>query len=510
MPVSDGRQVVLTDAKGKYKIVTDKADSILFITTPSGYRAKMMDPVRPSFWRILTAAPSKTETHNFELEKEDQSNYSILFITDCHLVNDPKRNDLDQFRKNVFPVITREVENERKKGLVYTINLGDFTQDAFWYANDFNEMDGKDFIIKCGYPTPVYSVTGNHDNDPSFAHLGDANDFMSAWCYRHTWGPACYSVNIGGDHWVFMDGIEYRNDGEPRPKNTKGVNGYRNFNQMYQPHYLQWLENDLKYVSADTRIFFCTHIPILYSRNGKLKDHKQMAELDRIFSKFDHVTVYSGHTHMFDNFESGRYERFRQYTLVSTSGCTWHKYDGYPLVAEDGGDPSITILDCSQRNPIPRFVSIPYGDNVMRIYDMNEVGKFYARDIRCIKYFSICPNLRCYSDPQFKNMVMVNYWVEGVGETVEILENGKKLDVERVNWRDPVAEQIHFIRKIDPSSSEYKKSYISSKKNGDHLFIAKASTPDADIVVNIRNSEGKIIHTKTMRRPQTFTPELAR
>ena len=52
--VSDGRQIVLTDAKGRYTLKTDKADSIVFITTPSGYKAQMIDPIRPGFWQLLT------------------------------------------------------------------------------------------------------------------------------------------------------------------------------------------------------------------------------------------------------------------------------------------------------------------------------------------------------------------------------------------------------------------------------------------------------------------------
>ncbi|MBQ5363593.1 MAG: hypothetical protein IIU09_01220, partial [Bacteroidales bacterium] len=91
--VSDGRQIVLTDAKGRYTLKTDKADSIVFITTPSGYKAQMIDPIRPGFWQLLTEAPSKTEVHNFKLVPQDQSNYSVIFITDTHFAADPSRND---------------------------------------------------------------------------------------------------------------------------------------------------------------------------------------------------------------------------------------------------------------------------------------------------------------------------------------------------------------------------------------------------------------------------------
>ena len=94
--VSDGRQIVLTNANGKYSMNTDKADSVVFITTPSGYRATMMDEIRPGFWQLLTEAPARTEVHDFTLEPEDQKDYSVIFITDCHFAADPLRNDLER------------------------------------------------------------------------------------------------------------------------------------------------------------------------------------------------------------------------------------------------------------------------------------------------------------------------------------------------------------------------------------------------------------------------------
>ena len=261
VPVSDGRQIVLTDARGRYSMKTDKADSIVFITTPSGYTAGRIDAVRPGFWQLLTKAPGKKEVHNFTLVPENQDNYSIIFITDCHFANDPSRNDLGRFTQNVLPAIKLEYDAAAAKGAVYTVNLGDFAHDRYWYDFGFNEYKAEQFLVQSGYPSPVYSVTGNHDNDGAVAGLGEKTDFVSAWNYRHTWGPACYSVNIGGDHWIFMDSVEYLNEGEPDAKH-KNINGRRNYRCHFLDKDIEWLRKDLSYVPGDSRIFFCCHVPV--------------------------------------------------------------------------------------------------------------------------------------------------------------------------------------------------------------------------------------------------------
>ena len=258
--VSDGRQIVLTNARGRYRMKTDKADSVVFITTPSGYVAKMIDPVRPGFWQLLTKAPEKTEVHDFQLQPQDQSKYSVIFITDCHLADDPTRDCLNRFEKSVMPTVRREYEAAAARGAVFTVNLGDFAHDRFWYDFNFNEYDAEQFLVRAGFPGPVYTVTGNHDNDGAVAGLGGRTDFVSAWNYRHTWGPACYSLNVGRDHWIFMDSVEYINDGEKDPRH-KNINGKRNYRCRILEKDIEWLREDLKYVDRDARIFFCCHVP---------------------------------------------------------------------------------------------------------------------------------------------------------------------------------------------------------------------------------------------------------
>ena len=502
VPVSDGRQVVLTNARGRYTMKTDKADSIVFISTPSGYVAQMTDAVRPGFWQLLTKAPAKKEVHDFKLVPQDQSNYSIIFITDCHLADDPSRDCLRRFKDVVIPVVSREYKEAAVKGPVYTVNLGDFSHDRYWYDFDFNEADAERFLVTAGYPTPVYTVTGNHDNDGAVAGLGERTDFVSAWNYRHTWGPGCYSVNIGGDHWIFMDSVEYINDGEV-DKRHKNINGKRNYRCRILDKDIEWLRNDLQYVSKDSRIFFCCHVPLFNDAfKSEVMEAGQAAVLDDVFKDFPTVYVYSGHTHKHLNCSTGKYTRFKQFIFSSTSGNMWNHPEGLQPICSDSSDLSINVMDCSETDPRPRYVNISGVGKMMRAYDLNSVAEFYRNDPQCRIFHRLYPDRTWFADPKFENMVYVNYWGYGPGQKVEMFEDGKPLGVSRVDYDEP----LFVITYITPGLKESSTASKSNKKNRrtSHTFVATASTAQAPVLVRVSDADGKVLYEEQIIRPKKF------
>ena len=137
--VSDGISIVLTGPDGRYSIDSDKREGSVFVITPSGYVARSIDGLRPGFWQQLHLGAEFEEVHDFVLEKQDQSRYSVIFLADMHLSNDPARADLNRFRDEVMPVIRRQAA--AAPGTVYTINLGDTTHDIYWGEFNFNETD---------------------------------------------------------------------------------------------------------------------------------------------------------------------------------------------------------------------------------------------------------------------------------------------------------------------------------------------------------------------------------
>ena len=500
--VSDGRQIVLTDARGRYKMKTDKADSIVFITTPSGYKAAMIDALRPGFWQILTKPAGKREVHNFNLVPESQDKYSIIFITDCHFASDPSRNDLARFSETVLPVIKREYDAAAAKGAVYTVNLGDFAHDRYWYDFNFNEYKAEQFLAQAGYPSPVYSVTGNHDNDGAVAGLGENTDFVSAWNYRHTWGPACYSVNIGGDHWIFMDSVEYLNEGAPDAKH-KNINGSRNYNCRFLDKDLDWLREDLKYVSADTRVFFCCHVPVVNDASKSEVLMPGQAELlYDIFRDFPMVYLFSGHTHKHINTDMGQFTRFKQFIFGATSGSMWQHPEGYQPIGSDSCNQAFNVMDCSAAVPQPRYVAVNGSPEMMRVYDINKVGEFYRNDPQCRIFHKLYPDRSWYADPRFTNMIYVNYWGYAPGQKVEIIEDGKPLNVSLSKLDEPLYVITYVTPKLN-EKSEASKSNMKDRRTP-HSFVATARTATAPVTVRVTDAEGKVLYEQKLERPKEF------
>ena len=500
--VSDGRQIVLTDAKGRYSMRTDKADSVVFITTPSGYTARKIDPLRPGFWHLLTAPAGKKEVHDFVLEPQDQSKYSVIFITDTHFAADPSRNDLKRFKGTVMPVIRREYSRAAAKGAVFSVNLGDFAHDRYWYDFGLNEEGAERFLSMAGYPMTLYSVSGNHDNDGAVAGLGGRTDFVSAWNYRHTWGPSCYSVNVGGDHWVFMDSVEYINDGAPDAKH-KNINGRRNYTCRFLDKDIEWLRKDLEFVTPGTRIFLCCHVPLLNdSSTSEVLVPGQAAIMDDVFKDFPTVYVFSGHTHKYINTSFGDFPRFKQFIFGATSASMWQHPAGYQAIGTDASEQAINVLDCTEPDPRPRYVAVSGNPSMMRIYDLNAVGDFYRNDEGCRIFHRLYPDRTWYADPAYTNMIYVNYWGYIPGQTVEILEDGKPLEVSQTLRDDPLYV-ITYITPMLGEGSKPSKSNLKDRKNS-HSFVATATTATAPVCVRVKDPEGKVVYEQNLFRPKPF------
>lgn len=364
--VSDGNTIVKTGNNGRYSIVSDKKDSVVFITTPSGAVAVAEDGNRPGFWALLTEAPDKVETHDFQLVSENQDNYSVIFMPDIHLCNDPRRDDINRFKKTVVPFIKEKAA--QSEGPVYMMNLGDFTHELYWYEMDFDEADGYEFLNSQELPVKVYAVTGNHDHDGAI--VGENVDQRAGWLYRRVWGPDRYSVNIGNDHWVFLDDIVYINV-EGQGKKAPGIKGDRSYEHKFTDSQMAWLEKDLSYVPDDANVYICTHCPFFagsYKGKGKtLIPEEQIAVIDSLCTRFAGKALnFAGHIHKFDFFEMPKYPSLFQYGLTCASGVMWETPAEYKLYATDGSEGGMMLGKSSGKNPV-ELKYVTYQDNSAKL-----------------------------------------------------------------------------------------------------------------------------------------------
>lgn len=501
--VSDGVSIVLTDAGGRYSIDSDKSDGSVFVITPSGYVARSLDGLRPGFWQPLYLSPEREEVHDFVLEKQDQSRYTVLFLADMHLSNDPERKDLRRFCEEVMPILRREAA--AAEGAVYSFNMGDTTHDIYWGECNFNETDGLRFLQDIGYPTPMYSLMGNHDHDPSVT--GDDVDRRAGWRERDCWGPGQYSVNIGGDHWIFLDNIIYINV-EGKGKKAPGVAGDRSYKTALTEAQMAWLEKDLSLVGPDARVFICTHAPMLYSgrADGILMPRKQIQRIAELCAPFRHdLTVFSGHIHRNDICDHADFPRIHQRSLPATSGIMWTTPTGWPLYSSEGSDAGVWIGRFgADTEPQYRFESYLYGEKYFRVYDMNAVGEAYRNSEGVRKQQEMYSDTRLdYGKKQWRNYVFVNYWGWEPGDYVEMYEKGRKLKVEATQYEDPAKNFAYELPRI---MNPYKHSSKRPKDNTYHMFVAKASGARTPVTVRIYSAGGVLKYEECLVRPGTFDP----
>jgi hypothetical protein len=82
------------------------------------------------------------------------------------------------------------------------------------------------------------------------------DDRLANETYKRHFGPTYYSFNYGLVHFVMLDNVEYKGQGNGRfERNT-----YRGYVSDEQ---IAWLRNDLRFVARDRLLVIVTHIPLL-------------------------------------------------------------------------------------------------------------------------------------------------------------------------------------------------------------------------------------------------------
>ncbi|MCR5002965.1 MAG: calcineurin-like phosphoesterase C-terminal domain-containing protein [Bacteroidales bacterium] len=466
--VSDGVNIVRTDENGEYGFFSLKPQGFVFISTPSGYVAKMKDSLQPSFYFSLDGNVTGPEAHDFELVKEDQSKYSVAYFTDAHLTNDPKRKDLKFFHETAAPALKNRLADLRKEGPVYIMQLGDLSHEFYWYQCEYNLEDAYNTLLKEGVEGPMYSVSGNHDNDG--AVRTDNTDFDAEHLYRKVLGPEYFSVNIGGQHWLFMDDIIYRNVVSDRMKPSKGIVGDRSYNYGFTKDQMTWLEKDLSFLADTADIYLCVHAPIVFdNRAGTLFRKSQMDSLHTMFRRFGRVHIQNGHSHRMQFIENVVYPEFRQVILPAFSGIMWTTSPDR-LISNDGEASGLyTTTFTGNRKRENHYYSSQFGEKHFRTIDMNEI------------------------DSEHKNQVYIEWWMERPGHILRVYEGKKELKVTKIHEPDPYL-LLNTKRRAAKSR---------------HLFKVTARSADKPLVVReFRTRDGAITYEETMTRPKPITKEM--
>ena len=269
--VSNGQDVVKTDANGQYSLAVSD-DTILFLIKPRGFMTPVDENRLPKFYYIHKPHGSPEGLKYAGIAPTGPLPASVDFPL-------TKQSEADTFKVLVFgdtqPKNMQEIEwlahdiIEEVIGIdaVFGLSLGDLVGDDLSLFHPLNE-------VMATVGIPWYNVHGNHD-----MNLLATDDRYADETFERVYGPTCYSFDWGPVHFINIDNVYFHHNEEKKPSYLSEV-GERQ---------LTFIRNDLAYVPKDQLVVISLHIPLTEMRDVK--------KLMNLLGDRPYTLSLSGHTH---------------------------------------------------------------------------------------------------------------------------------------------------------------------------------------------------------------------
>lgn len=306
--VSNGVEVVLTDAQGKYELPVSE-DNPIFVIKPAGYGFLLDEYNLPRYYYMHKPNGSPKHLKYKGVEPTGKLPKEVNFGLLPQVENDEFKafvfGDPQPYTMEEMEYYKRAIVDEAKQqttGISFGISLGDIVGDDLSLHQPYKE------VMKA-MGLPWYNVLGNHD-----MNYDAEEDRFADETFERNFGPANYAFNYGKAHFIVLDDVLY-----PHPITKKGYWG------GFRKDQLDFVRNNLKVVDKDRLIVVSFHIP-LYVGDEKHFDAQARQELLDALAEFDHVLLLSAHmhtqTHQFYGKEQGwnKPKLLHEYNVGTTSG----------------------------------------------------------------------------------------------------------------------------------------------------------------------------------------------
>lgn len=407
--VSNGKEVVLSDSKGFYKLPIGN-DDIIFVIKPTGYKVLLDEFNLPKFYYIhkpygspktdyqgVLPTGNLPEFINFGLIKyKEPENFTSFIFGDSQVYNE---KEIDFFIKGII----KEAQN--RKDVSFGITLGDLVGNNLdlhpLYKTAIREM-------QC----PWYNVIGNHD-----INFDATVDSLSDETFERNFGPTNYSFNYGQSHFIVLDDVLY-----PNPNTGKGYLGGLRDDQF------SFLINDLKFVEKDKLIIIALHIPFLDKDDKSAFRQEDQMKIFSILKDYPNVLFLSAHTHIQHNNyietlgELHRTKPLHEYNVGTTCG------DWYSGILNNEKIPISTMRD-----------GTPKGYALLNIKGNSYTIDYKVADKPDDYQMSIYnPKVVSYNGKWVTSGIYVNFFMGSKDSVVEYrVDNGNWLKMDKVEDYDP-------------------------------------------------------------------------
>jgi hypothetical protein len=498
--VSDGVSCVQTDSNGIYQLHSAKRNGLVYISLPSGYAVKSAGTV-PGFFKQTAKAAAEAERIDFELFKDvDQTNHTMLVFGDIHLFNDSSVKGFAKFRDEI-----NILSGSGVWPCPYAMTLGDMSWDYYWYSTPFGLND---YLSQMNGITglQVFNTVGNHDHDMMIdsktEYEATGEDFSCQDSYRRLLGPTCYSFNIGGIHYMSIDNVITTDDGT-----GKDGRGHR---RAITKTDMEWIRQDLSFVSKDTPIVVGMHIPLFNSKGGDYSSKiAEYTSITSLFQGYD-VTFMSAHTHsLYNHVVQNNGQKVVEWNTGAVCGDFWGSYKKHGINLCINGSPGgYRILTVSGKAMDSEYKATGFeGHHFFRSYDRNTMD--FSAAIMCPKapegskqqkYWT--NRTASYAGPSEENHVYIHVWDMKDGWTLTVTENGTVLPTEKVEEHDPLFLAANIAGQCNSNKENWSIGTTSDACR--QMYRVTAGSATSTLIISVTDTQGNT-HTETMTRPKIFS-----
>ncbi len=335
--VSNGREVVKTDAAGRYTLPIDD-ESIVFVIKPAGYAVPVDDDMLPRFYYIHQPAGSPQTLNlryrgleptgplpdavDFALKKVDEpQKFDVLLFTDPQ---PESAVEVDFIRDDV-------VSGVIGAKAAFGMTFGDIMFDDLSLYPRLNRIIGKIGL-------PWYNIGGNHD-----LNYEAPGAKYSRETFKRVFGPNYYAFEYGGALFLMLDNVDYLGPDVARPR------GAGKFEGRIGERQLSFIANVLREFPADKLVVTGMHIPLrnYLDGNDPSTNTADRAEFLKLFAGRPNTLSLAGHTHTTEHHYLGADDGFggsaphHHHVLTAVSGSWWSgPYDHRGIAVADSRDGS--------------------------------------------------------------------------------------------------------------------------------------------------------------------------
>ena len=316
--ISDGYTVVKTDAQGKYSFMSNPEAYYIFYTLPADRQIPIRDGI-PCFYKKLV----RDSVYDFRLTPRETASTDKFHL---FMLADPQSQStyhVRRFHSETVPDVRQYAA--KIGGRNYAITLGDiaYTQSVI-NTNYILPLMKEEMEVE-HFGMPVFQTNGNHDQIHEGLALNEESTTpMKRYMrmFEDIFGPTDYSWNRGQAHIITVNNVMYDE-----------LNSSGKYHGELTAQQLNWLKQDLSYVSHDKLVILCAHIPVFKMANKEA--------VLKLLEPFKHAVIFTGHIHTNTIYRHAN--GITEYNLGAASGCWWWSRccadgtpNGYEVVSVDG------------------------------------------------------------------------------------------------------------------------------------------------------------------------------